>query len=64
VSWTPADAAELDVLLNALVTAWFKHRPTCDLEPCPHLIEAIAEVMEWREARILLSKAQALREAV
>lgn len=29
--------------------------------PCPYLQAAIAEVLEWREARILLSRAQALR---
>ena len=29
--------------------------------PCPHLQAAIAEVLEWREARILLSRAEALR---
>jgi hypothetical protein len=29
--------------------------------PCPHLKAAIAEVLDWREARILLSRAEALR---
>jgi hypothetical protein len=31
--------------------------------PCPHLQRAIVEVLEWREARALLSKAEALRVA-
>ena len=31
--------------------------------PCPHLQAAIREVCDWRDARLLLSKAQALREA-
>jgi hypothetical protein len=59
--WTAADQAELDVLLHALAADWFKHRPTCDADPCPHLQAAIAEVIEWRDARVLLSQAQALR---
>ena len=29
--------------------------------PCPHLQKAIAEVVDWREVRILLSRAEALR---
>lgn len=58
-----ADLAELDVLLWALVDGWDRHRRTCKERPCPHLIESIAEVVDWREARMLLTKAQALREA-
>ena len=61
IGWTPADQAELDVLLWALCDGWHHHRDTCRLEPCPHLIEAIAEVVDWRQARKLLSEAQALR---
>jgi hypothetical protein len=37
-----------------------RRRCACCL-PCPHLQRAIAEVLEWREARILLSRAQPLR---
>jgi hypothetical protein len=59
--WTQADQAELDVLLHALAADWFKHRPTCNADPCPHIQQAIAEVLDWREARALLSQAQALR---
>jgi hypothetical protein len=62
-AWTPADQAELDVLLYALAADWFKHRPTCNADPCPHIQQAIAEVIDWRDARALLSRAQALRAA-
>ena len=31
--------------------------------PCAHLQAAIREVVDWREARLLLSTAEALREA-
>jgi hypothetical protein len=64
-SWTAADQAELDVLLHALTSGYAEHREHCAScagpEPCPHLQRAIAEVVDWREARILLSRAQALR---
>ncbi len=64
--WTAADSAELDVLLQALAVAFFEHRERCAtcLEgrvPCPSVRNAIREVCDWREARILLSRAQALR---
>jgi hypothetical protein len=59
--WTEADQAELDVLVWALVDGWDKHRRSCQLEPCPHLREAIREVVDWREARILLTRAETLR---
>jgi hypothetical protein len=63
--WTPADQAELDALVWALVTDYFEHRDRCGRcagpQPCPHLQAAIREVCEWRQARILLSRAEALR---
>jgi hypothetical protein len=34
-------------------------RPGCNA--CPHLRRAIAEVVDWRDARRLLSRAEALR---
>jgi hypothetical protein len=40
-----------------------EHRDCVRCLPCPHLQRAIAEIVEWREARLLLSRAQALREA-
>ena len=64
--WTEADQAELEVLLWALVDSHAEHRtlcPTCvrAIEPCPAVQRAIAEVLDWRQARILLSRAEALR---
>ena len=63
--WTSADGAELDVLVWALVTDYLEDRDGCARcagpAPCPHLQEAIAAVLDWREARLLLSRAQALR---
>jgi len=42
--------------------AFIAHGDSCArCKPCPHLQTAIREVGEWREARILLSRAQALR---
>ena len=71
--WTEADAAELDVLVHALVVDYFEHRKRClacqpdpragTPYPCPHLQRAIREVCDWREARILLSRSRSLRAA-
>jgi len=71
--WSPADAAELDVLVWALVSGYSEHRKKCRAcadepepgapYPCPHLAGAIDVVLDWREARILLSRAHALRSA-
>jgi hypothetical protein len=66
--WTPADAAELDVLVFELVRGYLKHKPRCascaaGYPPCPHVRTAIEVVVEWREARALLSRAQHLRAA-
>jgi hypothetical protein len=71
--WTAADAAELDVLLRALAYGSAEHRRQCQRctrrgesgsLPCPHLQAAIAEVVEWRDARLLLSRAEALRREI
>jgi hypothetical protein len=44
--------------------AFVEHGKTCPpCNPCPHLQAAIREVCDWREARILLSRAEALRVA-
>ena len=68
--WTAADAAELDFLVHALVTGYWEHRDRCRAclsraepgsLPCPHLRTAIKEVVDWRDARALLSRAEALR---
>ena len=68
---TPADLAEQDVLLWALVDGYATHWEKCRAcqpnpepgvpYPCPHLRQAIDVVLDWRYARALLSKAQALR---
>jgi hypothetical protein len=59
--WTAADAAELDVLLWELTGRWFEHRDTCPLRPCPHLRDAIETVLDWRQGRILRTRAEQLR---
>lgn len=63
--WTFADQAELDVLLWALVTGYFEHRERCARcdgpLPCPHVQAAIREVVDWRDARALLTRAEVLR---
>jgi hypothetical protein len=69
VWWTPADQAELDVLIWELVERVPEHRERCrrclvEKEtgfPCTAVTEAIEAVLEWRRARWLLSKAQYLR---
>jgi hypothetical protein len=38
-----------------------EHRDCVRCLPCPHLQSAIREVLEWREARLLRSRAEALR---
>lgn len=65
-AWTPADQAELEVLVHDLVRAYFDHREHCascarGYPPCPHVREAIEVVIEWREARALQSRAEHLR---
>ena len=64
--WTAADAAELDVLVHELVSRYFEHTPRCascaaGYPPCPHVRAAIEAVVDWREARALLSRAESLR---
>lgn len=70
--WTPADAAELDVLLHELTGAYFDHRDRCaycvawrsntpGATPCPYLASAISIVLDWRERRQLLTRAENLR---
>jgi hypothetical protein len=65
--WTEADEAELDVLTHELVRVAFIHRERCSdchtgvRNPCARVREAIEAVLEWREGRILRSKAAFLR---
>jgi hypothetical protein len=67
--WTVADQAELDALTWTLISDYFQHRPCCETceagyPPCPQLQAAIGAVLDWREARLWLSLARYLREAV
>ena len=70
--WTAADAAELDVLLHELIDCYFDHRDRCahclawrerrpDSSPCPYLGSAIGIVLDWRQRRQLLTRAEELR---
>lgn len=67
--WTAADDAELDLLVHELVRAVDIHRAGCSVCSanghcgpwCEPLREALEGVIEWREGRILRSKAQWLR---
>lgn len=65
MSWTAADAAELDVLIDELVRCYYRHRPTCPncatAQACQHLHTAIDEILEWRHHRELLTRAEQLR---
>jgi hypothetical protein len=59
--WSDADQAELDLVVHELVDSVFAHDcATCTigLRPCPQVQRAIAIALEWREARVLLSRAR------
>lgn len=69
-AWTPADAAELDVLTWELVDVYFDHLEQCETcqanrrrrgEPCVYVQSAIAIVVDWRQRRQLLTRAEQLR---
>ena len=59
--WTEADQAEQEVLLDELVALWFEHRQRCSSTPCPALLTAAGELLEWRRRRLLRSRATSLR---
>ena len=66
--WTEADAAELDVLIWELVKAVMIHRERCatcagerGILYCAPVCEAIEAVIEWRNGRVVKSKAAWLR---
>lgn len=64
---TPADEAELDVVTFELVRRFYAHRARCDVcaargGMCDGFRAAFEAVVEWREARWLLSKARWLRQ--
>jgi hypothetical protein len=70
--WTTADQAELELLAHELVRAAFIHRERCSVcsapriaaarDICAPMLDAIRGVVEWRDGRILRSKAAWLRE--
>ena len=65
--WTDADRAEFDVHVHELVEYAFKHREAdcaacaAGYPPCPHVGAAIQNVVDWRDDRILRSRALWLR---
>jgi hypothetical protein len=66
--WTEADAAELDVLVHEVVRVAMIHRERCltcrrerGIHDCAGMTAAIEAVIEWRDGRILRSKAAWLR---
>jgi hypothetical protein len=64
--WTPADSAELDVLVDALLDAVYMHREQCKICAtggpwCDALRDCLQIVQEWRRSRDRLSKAEHLR---
>jgi len=66
--WSEADAAELDVLIYALVRSVLRHRDACAAcavagsgTYCNKVDQAIGEVLGWQRFRALLSKAEWLR---
>jgi hypothetical protein len=64
--WTAADAAELDVLIHEFLRAVYRHRDVCAICSgggpwCTPLRQALEGVLEWRDGRVLRSKADWLR---
>jgi len=64
--WTAADAAELDVLIFEFVRVRELHVPACAVcrehgPWCARLLASLEAVLEWREGRLLRSKAAWLR---
>lgn len=64
--WTPADEAELDVLVSAFVDGFYDHRDRCRVCAgggpwCEHATEGWHALAAWRRTRGLLSRAEWLR---
>jgi hypothetical protein len=64
--WTGADEAELDQIAWEFVRSAFVHREKCTTcragdRWCPLLAEALEHAIDWRDGRILRSKAAFLR---
>jgi hypothetical protein len=67
MSWTPADKAELDVLIWGFVDGFYGHRercPVCNQHGpwCENAREAFDVLLDWLQLRRLLSKAEWLRK--
>jgi hypothetical protein len=66
--WTEADRAELDVRTHMLVVTVEAHRESgCEAcasgyPPCPFVRAAIDDVADWRDGRMLRSRALWLRD--
>jgi hypothetical protein len=66
MAWTEADGAELDLVVHEMVDDVFEHRQGCETcaagyPPCPWVRAAVERVIEWRDDRVLRSKAAWLR---
>jgi hypothetical protein len=65
--WTLADDAELNLFIHELVEDVHEHRqagcPVCmaAYPPCPFVRAAVERVVEWRDDRVLRSRASWLR---
>jgi hypothetical protein len=64
--WTPADRAELDLVVHEMVDDVFEHRrqgcaACAAAEPCPWVRAAIERIIEWRDDRERRSLAAWLR---
>jgi hypothetical protein len=57
--------AELDLITYEFVNAIADHRPGCEAcqsgRSCPKVVAAIAAVVDWRQRRMLLTRAEHLR---
>lgn len=59
IGWTRADQAELELLVDELVSVAWPHRGKPRFDSA--LAEAVEAVLDWRRARILRSRACRLR---
>lgn len=64
--WTPADDAELAVLVYEFVNGVCEHRDRCGVcsagdDWCGPLRDALEVIIDWRRGRILHNKARVLR---
>jgi hypothetical protein len=65
--WTDADDAELDALVHEFIVGLWQHRETCRACEsggglwCDRTRAALGAVLDWRQGRILRSKAEWLR---